>query len=112
MTQADTMNQQLQDLMGAKVSFAMRDDAALMVVFEQDYALAVFNHWCLKNAKNEIGSDSLLIKGKTFSSFKEGRDFRSLNFEDMELSIDLREFAWEGPQAMVLYKRGVPMMVW
>ena len=98
--------------MGSKVSFAMREDDALMVVFERDYALAIFNHWCLKNARNEIGSNSLLIKGKVLSSFNEGHEFRSLNFEDMELSIDLRDFACEGPEAMVLYKRGVPMAVW
>ena len=106
------MNQMLDNLMGAKVSFSMRDDKALMVVFERDYSLAIFNHWCLKNAKNEIGSDSMLIKGKMLSSLKQCAEFTSLNFEGIELSVDLRDFAWEGPEAMVLYKRGVPLVVW
>jgi len=106
------MNRHLDKLMGAKVSFAVRDDCALMVVFERDYALAIFNHWCLKNAKNEIGGDSLLIKGKMLSSLKESPEFRNLNFEGIELSVDLRDFARAGPEAMVLYKSGIPLAFW
>lgn len=106
------MNTHLENLMGSKVSFSMRDDDALMVVFERDWALAIFNHWHFRSANDEIGSDSLLIQGKVLSSVCESIDYTKLKFEDMELAVDVRDGACQAPEAMVLYKRGVPMAAW
>jgi hypothetical protein len=106
------MNLHFENLISQKVSSVQRDTEALTVVFGDAYVLAVFNRLDLEDTSNHAETDASLIVGKMLLSIQQCSESTAFDFEGSQLDIELRDAAWTGPEAAVLYERGVPVVVW
>ena len=106
------MSPHLQKLVDVKVQSILHEQDACTVVFDKGYVLTIFNPCSLKTAAHEIEKDTSLITGKRLSFVEEKPGSTIFNFEGNELSIDLSDGAWTGPEAAVLYKDRAPLVVW
>lgn len=97
----------LSKLVGARVKeMAEGDSASLGLLFDNGSKLSIYNDY-----KISIG-DQISLTGKKLVGFKDAEIEITLTFEDIELSINLENSAWKGPEAIELLLPNNEIVVW
>ncbi len=103
----------LQKLIGLKIlEIEVVFEEQLQVLFEDRICLSVFNKCRLTISETTLASGQILAN--TFlSNVYENNQNITLTFSNgIELSIDMSEEAYQGPEAMTLYRPNQPIVVW
>jgi len=104
------MRSRLSVLQGRAIRRALRVEDYLQLHFELGAGLNIFN---VVSLTGPVAEDLDAIQGKRLSSAEESDDKAILRFEDGSVvEIDLREEAFNGPEAMELRIPGEPIVVW
>jgi hypothetical protein len=102
------MKSKLEVLVGIAVTNALRVHDYVQVLFEQDIALNIYNEFKLFN-----GHDLSSLNGTKLLRAEEKQDELILYFSNgKRLDIDLRDEAYNGPEALELHIPGQPPVVW
>lgn len=97
----------LQSLIGLTVSVLEEVHDYLQIVFSDGTTLSIFNN-CLFDGDTVLG-----FEGKQVKSVEETDVSVLIVFEDGEsISVGLTNDDYNGPEAMVLSREGVPPVVW
>lgn len=103
---------ELQDTVGAKVLEAMMVHDYLQLFFENQTILTIFNLFHVLDSEGRV-QDTSFLKDGILNQVSESSQQVMMSFSTgVTLCIDLREQAYEGPEAMTLKRPGHPLMVW
>ena len=104
------MSTRLAVLQGRVVRTAEYVEDYLQFHFQLGSSLSIFNRASLSGPAAE---DLDTIKGKRLVSVEESKEEAILRFEDgSSVQVDLRDDAFNGPEAMTLHEPGEPIVVW
>jgi hypothetical protein len=82
----------------------------LQIHFELGPSLSIFNTVALTGP---VAEDLAAINGKRLLIADESAEKATLRFEDESvIEVDLRDEAFNGPEAMTLHLPGEPIVVW
>jgi hypothetical protein len=102
------MKSKLDILVGMSVTNALRVHDYVQLFFERDIVLNIYNEFKLFN-----GHDLSALNGAKLLEVGEKQDELALYFSNgTRLDIDLRDEAYNGPEALELHVPGQPPVVW
>ena len=102
----------LKELVGLKVVKSELVEDYLQVWFEDGECLSVYNQYQFTDSDERPHSHSELT-GATLSDVSDDASFIILRFSNgLELSIDMSEDGYLGPEALQLTRPGLPTVVW
>jgi len=102
------MQSKLESLVGLVVTQVLRVHDYVQVLFEQDIVLNIYNEFKLSNGHNI----SALTNTKLLRAEEKGDAVIFYFSNGTCLAIDLREEAYNGPEALELHVPGQPTVVW
>ena len=104
------MKSRLTTLQGRAVRIALHVEDYLQVHFELGASLSIFNAVSLTGP---VAEELEAINGKRLLGVEESDEKATLRFEDgSAIEVDLRDEAFNGPEAMTLHLPGEPIVVW
>lgn len=104
------MKSRLTTLRGRAVRTALQVEDYLQVHFELGCSLSIFNTMSLDGP---VADDLGALFGKRLVDVDESSERAILRFEDGNtIEVDLRDEAFNGPEAMTLHIPGEPTVVW
>ena len=106
------MQTALQDLVGLKVSRASLIHDYLQVFFEGGAILNVYNVFHVSGGP-AVDGGAPHVDASTLATVKEEGQKIELAFSNgVVISIDMRDEAYQGPEALELIRAGSPTVVW
>jgi len=102
------MKSKLEILVGLLMADAMKVHDYVQLIFEQGIVLSIYNEFRLPN-----GDDISSLRGEKLLKAEEKQEEIILHFSNgKSLSIDLRDEAYNGPEALQLNVPGQLTVVW
>ena len=102
------MKSKLEVLVGLSVTGVLKIHDYVQLFFEQDITLNIYNDYRLENS-----ADIMSLKDAKVEKIEERQDELILYFlEAKHLHIDLRDEAYNGPEALQLNVPGEPTVIW
>jgi hypothetical protein len=96
----------LEELIGLRVVKSEFVEDYLQIWFEHGECLNVYN-------QHEITNSERQLAGATLRDLRDDGQFIRLTFSNaLQLSIDMSEAGYRGPEAMQLTRPGLPPVVW
>jgi len=106
------MRTALQELIGLKVSKASLVHDYLQIFFEGGAVLNVYNPFRLSGGAARDGGAPPVGASVLASVEEEGRKIELTFSNGVVVSIDMRDEAYQGPEALELVRAGSPTVVW
>jgi len=102
------MKSKLEVLVGLSVTGVLKIHDYVQLCFEKDITLNIYNDYRLEN-----GADIISLKDAKVKKIEEERDELILYLSEAKhLHIDLRDEAYNGPEALQLNVPGEPTVIW
>jgi hypothetical protein len=103
----------LQELIGLKVlEIEVVFEEQLQVLFEDRICLSVYNKCRLTISETTLENKQILANTFLSKVSENDQNITLLFSNGIELSIDMSEEAYQGPEAMTLHRPGQPIVVW
>ena len=99
-------------LIGAKVVEVEGDDEELALKFQDDRWLSIWNSYEVRDSLGSRVDPKVLVGKQVQDCFDVDLTFRLVFDDNLDISVDLGNEAFRGPEAMVLQGGGGPTIVW
>lgn len=102
----------LEELIGSRIETAEVVEDYLQLLFANGASLNIYNEHAINGPDGEVRDSGDLVGAILTEVREQGTHIRLAFSNGLEISIDMSEDAYTGPEALQLTRPGLPTVVW